>query len=41
MGRWKRARVFNWELLFKISSLILGFMAVGALLIYDSYINAR
>ncbi len=36
MRRWKRAHVFNWELMFGISFLILGFMAVGALLIYES-----
>jgi hypothetical protein len=41
MSGWKRARVFDWELMLKISSLILGFMAVGALLIYESFIRAR
>jgi hypothetical protein len=41
MRRWKRARVFNWELMFKISSLVLGFMALGALLIYESFIQAQ
>jgi hypothetical protein len=41
MRRWKRAQVFNWELMFKISSLILGFMALGALLIYESFIQAQ
>lgn len=42
MGGWKRrAHAFNWELTFKISSLILGFMAVGALLIYESFVQAR
>ncbi len=30
MGSWKRARVFNWELMFGISSLIFAFMAAGA-----------
>jgi hypothetical protein len=41
MGGWKRARVFNWELMFGISSLILAFMAVGALLVYESFMRAR
>jgi hypothetical protein len=41
MGVWKRARVFNWELTFWISSLILAFMATGALLVYQSYMRAR
>jgi len=41
MGGWKRARVFNWELMFGISSLVLAFMAVGALLIYASFMRAR
>jgi hypothetical protein len=41
MRRWKRAHVFNWELMFTISSLILGFMAIGVLLIYESFIRAR
>jgi hypothetical protein len=41
MSGWKRARVFNWELMFEISALILGFMAVGALLIYESFMRAR
>jgi hypothetical protein len=41
MGVWKRARVFNWELTFWISFLILGFMAIGALLAYQSFIRAR
>ncbi len=34
MRGWKRAHAFNWELIFKIFSCVLGFMAVGALLIY-------
>ncbi len=41
MGVWKRARVFNWELMFWISSLILAFMAGGALLAYQSFMRAR
>jgi hypothetical protein len=41
MGVWKRARVFNWELMFWISSLILAFMAIGALLAYQSFMHAR
>ena len=41
MGSWKRARVFNWELMFGISSLIFAFMAAGALLIYESLMRAR
>jgi len=41
MGSWKRARVFNWELMFGISSLIFAFMAAGALLIYESFMRAR
>jgi len=41
MGVWKRERVFNWELMFWISSLILAFMAIGALLAYLSFIRAR
>jgi len=40
MGVWKRARVFNWELAFWISSLILAFMAMGALLAYRSFLQA-
>jgi hypothetical protein len=41
MGSWKRARGFNWELMFGISSLIFAFMAAGALLIYESFMRAR
>src|SRR5882672_214865 len=41
MRRWKRAHAFNWDLMLKISSLILGFMALGALLIYESFIQAQ
>jgi hypothetical protein len=41
MGAWKRARVFNWELMFWISSLILAFLAIGALLAYQSFLRAR
>jgi hypothetical protein len=41
MGLWKRARVFNWELMFWISSLILAFMALGAVLVYQTYMRAR
>jgi hypothetical protein len=32
---------FNAELTFKISLLILGFVAGGALLIYEGYLRAR
>jgi len=41
MGEWKRVRVFNWELMFGISSLILASMAGGALLIYSNLMRAR
>jgi hypothetical protein len=41
MGVWKRARVFNWELMFWISSLVLAFMGVGAMLAYQSFLRAR
>jgi hypothetical protein len=41
MGVWKRARVFNWELMFWISSLIFVFLAIGALLAYQSFIRGR
>jgi len=41
MRGWKRVHVFNWELMFTISSLVLAFMAVGALLIYESFVRAR
>jgi len=41
MGVWKRDRVVNWELMFWISSLILAFLAMGALLAYQSFILAR
>ncbi len=41
MGVWKRARVFNWELMFWISSLILAFMVMAALLAYQSFKSAR
>jgi hypothetical protein len=41
MGVWKRVRVFDWELAFWISSLVLGFMAVGAVLAYQSFLHAR
>ena len=41
MGLWKRASVFNWELMFWISSLILAFMAIGAVLVYQTYMRAR
>jgi len=34
-------RVFNWELIFWISSLILVFMAIGALATYQSFVHAR
>ena len=37
MGVWKRARVFNWELAFWISALVLTFITIGALLTYQSY----
>jgi len=37
MGVWKRARVFNWELAFWISALVLAFITIGALLTYQSY----
>jgi hypothetical protein len=40
MGVWKRARVFNWELAFWIFSLVLAFMAMGALLAYHSFLHA-
>lgn len=41
MSDLKWARPFNSELTFKISLLILGFMAGGALLIYEGYLRAR
>jgi hypothetical protein len=41
MGVWKRARVFNWELLFWISSLFLALIALGALLAYQSFMRAQ
>jgi hypothetical protein len=41
MGVWKRIRVFNWELMFGISFLILAFIAMGALLAYHSFLHAR
>jgi len=41
MGVWKRARVFNWELMFWISSLTLAILTTGALLAYQSFIRAR
>ena len=34
-------RLFKWELIFGISSLILGFMVIGALLTYASFVHAR
>jgi len=40
MGGWKRHRVFNWELVFGISGLVLAFMVVGALLAYQSFVSA-
>jgi hypothetical protein len=40
MGVWKRARVFNWELMFWITSLFLALMALGALLAYQSFLHA-
>lgn len=40
MGGWKRARVFNWELTFWISTLVLAFMTIGALLTYQSFLLA-
>jgi hypothetical protein len=41
MGGWRRARVFNWELMFWISCLILAIFAIGALLTYHSFLLAR
>jgi hypothetical protein len=41
MGAWKRARVFNWDLMFGISCLILAFFAVAALAAYQSFLLAR
>jgi hypothetical protein len=41
MSDLKWARPFNSELTFKISLLILWFMAGGALLIYEGYLRAR
>ena len=41
MGVWKRARVFNWELMFGISFLVLAFVAMGTLLAYHSFLHAR
>lgn len=41
MGEWKRARVYNWELMFGISFLVLGFVAMGALLAYHGFVHAR
>jgi len=40
MGVWKRARVFNWELVFWISALISAFITLGALLAYHSFVLA-
>ena len=41
MSDLKRARPFNSELTFKISLLILGFMAGGVLLIFAGYLRAQ
>ena len=41
MGVWKRVRVFNWELMFGVSFLVLAFAAMGALLAYHSFVHAR
>jgi hypothetical protein len=41
MGVWKGTRVFNWDLMFWISSLILAFTAIGAFLTYYSFLSAR
>jgi len=41
MGVWKRTRVFNWELIFWISSLIFAFMALAALLAYQSFVRSQ
>jgi len=40
MGVWKRERVFNWELMFGISGLVLAFMVMGALLTYHGFVSA-
>ena len=41
MGAWKRARVFNWDLVVWISCLVLAFFAVAALAAYQSFLSAR
>jgi hypothetical protein len=41
MSGWKRERRFNSDLTIKIFVLILGFMILGALLVYQSYLYAR
>lgn len=40
MGVWKRDRVYNWELMFGVSFLVLGFVTMGALLAYHSFLHA-
>jgi hypothetical protein len=34
-------RVFNWELIFWISSVTLAFLAIGAMATYVSFVRAR
>ena len=41
MNGWKVERRYHSELIFKISLLIVGFMAAAALLIYEGYIRVR
>ena len=40
MRGWKSEHRFNSDLAIYISLLILGFMALGALAIYESYLHA-
>jgi len=41
MGAWKGTRVFNWDLMFWIFSLILAFVGLGVFLAYQSFLSAR
>ena len=37
----KRDRQFNWDLMLKICALIMGFLVMAVVLVYENFIHAR
>ncbi len=40
-GGWKRDQQLNWDLVLKICAVIMGFLAMTVLLVYENFMHSR